>query len=96
MPDDTALERYFEALMAELNQEARRRCWDASDGELRKPSTGPQLSGPEPTLGMRWLFSATAQPSRRERAIADLCLQREMLGLIDQFLGAADLSAAAR
>ena len=83
MADVTALERYFEALMAELNQERAavlgrfgRRVEKALDGCVAEQSAAD--GGDEAALERY-----RAARSEAQRAIADLCLQREMIGLID-------------
>ena len=83
MADLTALERYFEALMAELNQERAavlgrfgRRVEKALDACAAEQSAIDD--GDEAALGRYRAARREAQ-----RAIADLCLQREMIGLTD-------------
>jgi hypothetical protein len=83
MADQTALERYFEALMAELNHERAavlgrfgRRVEEALDACAVEQAAAD--NGDEEAL-VRY----RAARLEAQRAIADLCLQREVLGLID-------------
>jgi hypothetical protein len=81
--DLTAHERYFEALMAELNQEraavlgrfGRRveRALDVCVAEQYAADRGDEAA----------LERYRAARVEAQRAIADLCLQREMIGLVD-------------
>ena len=83
MSDLTALERYFEALVAELNQERAavlgrfgRRVEEALEACAAEQSAVDD--GDEAALGRYRAARHEAQ-----RAIEALCLQREMIGLTD-------------
>lgn len=83
MTNHAAFERYFEALTAELNQERAAvlgRFGRRVEQALAKCAVEQAAAddGDEEALGRYRAARVSAQ-----RAIADFCLQREMLGLID-------------